>query len=268
MSTSDPHRPGGATDGRPDATTPDDGRHVHRGDDAGRRRLPAHEVAPTVETLDPPTPTEPEPRARRAGHRARARSPSPRTPDAEPVAEPEPLRAAATRRPERRSRRHRPPRGRPPRAHPARRARAGPGRQPPARPPVTAARRPPTPRARRAADPDAAARRARGRTGRDAAAPPPPPSDDRLFPDPNAPRSTTVGSHILGVLVGLILTPIGVARAAAGRVPDPAGAGRRLGRVDRGARHRARLARPAAARLRAAARRCGPRRCPSRAAPC
>jgi len=35
--------------------------------------------------------------------------------------------------------------------------------------------------------------------------------DDRLFPDPNAPRSTTVGSHILGILVGLILAPIGAA---------------------------------------------------------
>uniref|UniRef100_UPI0028F0E213 hypothetical protein n=1 Tax=uncultured Cellulomonas sp. TaxID=189682 RepID=UPI0028F0E213 len=29
--------------------------------------------------------------------------------------------------------------------------------------------------------------------------------------DPNAPRSTTVGSHVLGVLVGLVLGPIGVA---------------------------------------------------------
>ena len=35
--------------------------------------------------------------------------------------------------------------------------------------------------------------------------------DDRLFPDPNAPRTTSVGSHILGVIVGLILAPIGVA---------------------------------------------------------
>ena len=34
--------------------------------------------------------------------------------------------------------------------------------------------------------------------------------DDRLFPDPNAPRSTSVGSHILGFIVGLILAPISV----------------------------------------------------------
>lgn len=37
---------------------------------------------------------------------------------------------------------------------------------------------------------------------------PEPESDGRLFPDPNAPSRPSVGSHILGVLVGLILTPI------------------------------------------------------------
>jgi len=36
---------------------------------------------------------------------------------------------------------------------------------------------------------------------------PPPPADEELFPDPNAPRSTSVGAHILGVIVGLLLGP-------------------------------------------------------------
>jgi hypothetical protein len=38
---------------------------------------------------------------------------------------------------------------------------------------------------------------------------PPPPADDELFPDPNAPRSTSVLSHILGAIVGLLLGPAG-----------------------------------------------------------
>jgi len=35
----------------------------------------------------------------------------------------------------------------------------------------------------------------------------PPPADDELFPDPNAPRSTSVLAHILGAIVGLLLGP-------------------------------------------------------------
>ena len=34
--------------------------------------------------------------------------------------------------------------------------------------------------------------------------------DSRLFPDPNAPRSPSAGSHVLGVIVGLILGPIAI----------------------------------------------------------
>jgi len=34
-------------------------------------------------------------------------------------------------------------------------------------------------------------------------------TDERLFPDPNAPRTVTVGTHVLGVIVGLLLGPIG-----------------------------------------------------------
>ncbi|WP_426593143.1 hypothetical protein ACPPVS_15570 [Cellulomonas sp. McL0617] len=40
---------------------------------------------------------------------------------------------------------------------------------------------------------------------------PEPDVDGRLFPDPNAPSSPSVGSRILGIIVGLILAPIGVA---------------------------------------------------------
>jgi len=36
---------------------------------------------------------------------------------------------------------------------------------------------------------------------------PPPPADDELFPDPNAPRSTSVLAHVLGAIVGLVLGP-------------------------------------------------------------
>ncbi len=44
-----------------------------------------------------------------------------------------------------------------------------------------------------------------------AAITPEPEDDGRLFPDPNAPSSPSVGSRVLGVLVGLILAPIAVA---------------------------------------------------------
>ncbi|MDM7832296.1 hypothetical protein [Cellulomonas edaphi] len=36
---------------------------------------------------------------------------------------------------------------------------------------------------------------------------PPAADDDELFPDPNAPRSTSFGTHVLGSLVGLVLGP-------------------------------------------------------------
>jgi len=39
---------------------------------------------------------------------------------------------------------------------------------------------------------------------------PEPEDDGRLFPDPNAPSSPTLGSRILGILVGLVLAPISV----------------------------------------------------------
>ena len=37
------------------------------------------------------------------------------------------------------------------------------------------------------------------------------PTDDGLFPAPNAPRSTAVGTHVLGALVGLVLAPVAAA---------------------------------------------------------
>ena len=74
MSTSDPHRPGGATD-RPDETAETDttsepstsiDETTPAVDDSD-----AHQVAPTVETLDPPTPTEPEIREAISGNLCR-----------------------------------------------------------------------------------------------------------------------------------------------------------------------------------------------------
>ncbi|MBO0899473.1 hypothetical protein J1G42_05735 [Cellulomonas sp. zg-ZUI222] len=59
------------------------------------------------------------------------------------------------------------------------------------------------PEARTAPDPDGtdhAERGARTRTDRSTA-------DDELFPDPNAPRTPRTGTHVLGVLVGLLLAP-------------------------------------------------------------
>ncbi|RHA37981.1 hypothetical protein [Cellulomonas rhizosphaerae] len=37
---------------------------------------------------------------------------------------------------------------------------------------------------------------------------PQPPTDEELFPDPNAPRSTSVGTHVVGAIVGLVLGPV------------------------------------------------------------
>ncbi|NUU16098.1 hypothetical protein HP550_02375 [Cellulomonas humilata] len=234
MSTSDPHRPGGATD-RPDETDPAIEQTTPGADDA-----PAHEVAPTVETLDPPTPTEAEPgTAAEPDAVAEPAEPAPAEPIEKPVVEPvepdaaatETLPAAArtteTTGPSLDTGRHavvRPaptppdeptpdpvvtPTAAAERAEPtatttAERAEptAAPTPEPlaPEPAPVTAAA-PVTPVAPAAPAAPAAF----------AAPTPAAPGDDDLFPDPNAPRSTSVGSHILGVLVGLILGPIGAA---------------------------------------------------------
>jgi hypothetical protein len=47
--------------------------------------------------------------------------------------------------------------------------------------------------------------------------PEPPVDDGRLFPPPNAPRSPSAGTHVLGVIVGLILGPIAVAGVLIGQ---------------------------------------------------
>ncbi|MDM7854475.1 hypothetical protein [Cellulomonas alba] len=47
--------------------------------------------------------------------------------------------------------------------------------------------------------------------------PEPPVEDPSLFPAPNAPRSPSAGSHILGVIVGLILGPVAVAGVLLGQ---------------------------------------------------
>lgn len=44
-----------------------------------------------------------------------------------------------------------------------------------------------------------------------ATAPSAPAGDDALFPEPNAPRTTAVGTHVLGALVGLVLAPLALA---------------------------------------------------------
>ncbi|WP_421734871.1 hypothetical protein [Cellulomonas sp.] len=216
MSTSDPHRPGGATD-RPDETDPSIEQTTPGADDA-----PAHEVAPTVETLDPPTPTEAEPDAAAA-------EPVAAEPDAtaEPVAT-EPVEPVEPVEPEVAATETLPAAARPtettgPSLDTGRHAVVRPAPTPPDEPtpdPVvtpTATTEPVEPAATPTAEPPtpepapvtAAAPVA-------FAAPAPTPAavaagDDGLFPDPNAPRSTSVGSHILGVLVGLILGPLGAA---------------------------------------------------------
>ncbi|MBO9568972.1 MAG: hypothetical protein J7503_09110 [Cellulomonas iranensis] len=50
--------------------------------------------------------------------------------------------------------------------------------------------------------------------------PSPPPAerdDDELFPDPNAPRTPHAGTHVLGVLVGLVLAPLALALTLVGQ---------------------------------------------------
>jgi len=43
-----------------------------------------------------------------------------------------------------------------------------------------------------------------------------PESDEALFPDPNAPRTISVGTHLLGVVVGIVLPPLSAAVALLG----------------------------------------------------
>jgi hypothetical protein len=173
MSTSDPNRPGGpdkapAADeptGSIEPTTP-------ASDDSS-----AHEVAPGVESLDPPATPEPDTRTAPIVEPA---------PDAEPV--PDTGRHAVVR-----------PAPTPPDEPAPEPVAVEPAPTAPVEPvvPVAAYGATPTETAATPATPPPAAQPVAG-------------EDDRLFPDPNAPRSTSVGSHILGVLVGLILGPVGV----------------------------------------------------------
>ena len=203
MSTSDPNRPGGpdkapAADeptGSIEPTTP-------ASDDS-----PAHEVAPGVESLDPPAPTEPDTRT------APIVGPAP---DAEPLddATAEPVEPPAST-------------GTLPLATQAepvpdtgRHAVVRPAPTPPDEPEPEPVAVEPTPATTPAPPvepvvPVAAYGATPTETPATPASTPPAAQpvageDDRLFPDPNAPRSTSVGSHILGVLVGLILGPVGV----------------------------------------------------------
>ncbi|MDQ0375154.1 hypothetical protein [Cellulomonas humilata] len=237
MSTSDPHRPGGATD-RPDETpdTDADTAATTEPTTSIEETTPAvdepqtHEVAPTVETLDPPAPSEPEtspvpPPATATAEQSTASEPEPvaGTIDAElPAATTAGTAAAAGTA----ASAARTTSTSEPVADTGRHAIVRPAPTPPDEPTTAAAapvetppdpvRSPTTPTAPEpAAEPVAAAPVAAAPV---AAVPAPteptPPGaeqDDRLFPDPNAPRSTSVGSHILGVIVGLILAPIGVA---------------------------------------------------------
>ncbi|KQR17132.1 hypothetical protein [Cellulomonas sp. Leaf334] len=248
MSTSDPHRPGGATDG-PDETTdtgtdatPESSTSVEEttpaADDAG-----SHEVAPTVETLDPPTPDEPDPTPATTPEPAKA--PEPVTP-AEPVAgtidadlpsdtsttSTTPVTAATAAGAAATTARTPTTTTTEPGTDTGRHAIVRPAPTPPDEPgadtaapvepppdPVTSSTPTPTPTpdhdtpepvATPAAAPVAALPPASAPTPATTAAPVAG-EDDRLFPDPSAPRSTSVGSHVLGVIVGLVLAPIGVA---------------------------------------------------------
>ena len=244
MSTSDPHRPGGATD-RPDETpeTDDDRRvdHVHRGDDTGRRRLPdAHEVAPTVETLDPPTPSEPEtppsprPPPRRpcddaAPSPSSPPSPSPaRSTPSLPATPSRPRPAPAPRPPRPRARRARREPGADtgrhaivrPGSHPSGRAAdgrrgtrrdpAGPGPAAPTSPTTPEPAAEPVDAPRPAADrPPRPSRRARHPPSRRPARRPRTTTGSSPTRTPRAARRSARTSS--GVIVGLILAPIGVA---------------------------------------------------------
>ena len=225
MSTSDPHRPGGATDG-PDETPADESTSSIEETTPAVDDSPAHTVAPTVETLDPlppstpETPTEPvagtidaelpattststvpaadettgasEPNADTGRHAVVRPAPTPpdepATVAAAPVeTPPDPVRSTPTTPPEDHDQASPAPVAEPVAATPET---ATPVTAPPATAPLVAPALAPM----EAMTPAPAAE-----------------DDDRLFPDPNAPRSTSVGSHILGVIVGLILAPIGVA---------------------------------------------------------
>ncbi|GEK20108.1 hypothetical protein [Cellulomonas xylanilytica] len=235
MSTSDPHRPGGATD-RPDGTT-----EPGTGADASVEQTtpsaddsPAHEVAPTVETLDPPAPSEPttgepttsanqptasEPTTRpvAASDEPVAGSADPELPPtaATPVAGAAPVAARSTGEPAADTGRHAVVRPAPtPPDEPTTADTSAVDTSPdpvrsstaPAAPAVPAVPTTPSP-APTTPEPVAEA----AAPAATEPSPPASPGDDRLFPDPNAPRTTSVGSHILGVIVGLILAPIGVA---------------------------------------------------------
>lgn len=228
MSTSDPHRPGGATDGPDETTDPQT-----TTESSVEETTPAvddsdaHEVAPTVETLDPPTPSEPE-------KPPVTTTPEPTTP-VEPV---EPVEGtmdaelpsaaagtgaatAATRKdstaePVADTGRHAVVRPAPTPPDEPSTAATAPVETPPD--PVRTPTTTPTPTPEPVVEPVAAAPAPAVAAAPVVAAAPAPTEpttpaadDDRLFPDPNAPRSTSVGSHILGVIVGLILAPIGVA---------------------------------------------------------
>ncbi|WP_456826312.1 hypothetical protein [Cellulomonas sp. P5_E12] len=199
MSTSDPNRPGGpdeapAADESADTIEPT----TPASDDS-----PAHQVAPGVETLDPPTATEADadgepspPTSTKADAPVEPVEPSPAT-GAVPL--------ATTAEPALDTGRHAVVRPAPtppdePVAEPV-------VAETPALAPTTTT----TPTAPVEPEPVVpVAAPATSAPTEPPVAPPTTAEDDRLFPDPNAPRSTSVGSHILGVLVGLILGPVGV----------------------------------------------------------
>jgi hypothetical protein len=202
MSTSDPHRPGGETD-RPDETDPSIEQTT-----PGAADSPAHEVAPTVESLAPPAPTEPEPAA------PAATTPTTTEPTATPVDEPVAgttgtLPVAARTTPDA-------PDATGPSLDTGRHAVVRPAPTPPDEPapdPVVSTTATPaatsTPEPAPAAPEPTTTPTPTPVAPTTAAAAAPADGEDHLFPDPNAPRSTSVGSHILGVLVGLILGPLG-----------------------------------------------------------
>jgi hypothetical protein len=216
MSTSDPNRPGGPDE----ASSADDADTSIEQTTPAADDAPAHEVAPTVETLDPPASTEPIEAADDAAPVEPVDDAAPLDepePEPAPVVEPEPI--AETVEPvavEPPPTTGTLPIGTPvePAPDTGRHAVVRPTPVPPDEPapdPVVTATpvapvapvEPVVPVAAYGAGaetPDAAA----------PVAPPAEPTEERLFPDPNAPRTTSVGSHILGVLVGLILAPIGV----------------------------------------------------------
>ena len=199
MSTSDPNRPGGpdkapAADeptGSIEPTTP-------ASDDS-----PAHEVAPGVESLDPPSSPEPDTRTAPIVEPAPDAEPAADTP-VEPPASTGTLPLATQAEPV-------PDTGR----HAVVRPAPTPPDEPVAVEPTpagttTAPVEPVVPVAAYGATPTETHESPAAAATTPPAAQPVAGEDDRLFPDPNAPRTTSVGSHILGVLVGLILGPVAV----------------------------------------------------------